>query len=430
MNTEDPQLKSFIKVERNSDFPIQNLPYGIFSRTEDGENKKVGVAIGEFVLDLSVLEQQNLFEGIIIQDKAVFLSPTLNSFMELGRNVWVEIRRRISSFLQDKPGKLRDNEDLKKEAFVAMKDVTLHLPVQITDYTDFYASKHHAFNVGTMFRGPENALMPNWLHLPVGYHGRASSVIVSGIDIHRPMGQTIKPNEKKPTFGPSKRLDYEFEMGFFIGTENTLGKPIPINKAKDHIFGMVIVNDWSARDIQAWEYQPLGPFLAKNFATSISPWVVTLDALSPFIIEDKIQDPKPLPYLYEKNRVTYDITLEVHIKTEKMKQFQKIVTSNFKNLYWSMEQMLTHHSVTGCNMQTGDLLASGTISGSTKESRACLLETTWKGEEPFMLTSGEQRIFLEDGDSVLMTAYCQGGNYRIGFGDVEAKILPAYSDES
>ncbi len=426
MEPNNPSLRSFIDVPKHHPFPIQNLPYGVFYRKGSGEFPRVGVAIGDYVLDLSVLEDHGLFEGTPVHGSNVFHSSSLNEFMAMGREAWRSARQRVSELLRDQPGELRDNPELSEKALVKSENAELILPVEVGDYTDFYASRHHAFNVGTMFRGSENALMPNWLHLPVGYHGRASSVIVSGVDIHRPVGQTLPAGESSPVFGPSKRLDYEFEMGFFVGPGNKIGEPIPINKATEHIFGLVIVNDWSARDIQAWEYRPLGPFLAKNFATSISPWVVTLDALEPFATEMDAQDPLPLEYLQGERR-TFDIVLETYLQTEKMDKPDRIMVSNFKNLYWSMEQMLAHHSVTGCNMQTGDLLASGTISGPGKESRACLLEMTWKGEEPVELSSGESRKFLEDGDTVIMTAYCVGNGYRIGFGEVRVKIMPAHT---
>jgi fumarylacetoacetase len=297
--------------------------------------------------------------------------------------------------------------------------------VDIGDYTDFYSSREHATNVGTMLRGPENSLMPNWLHLPVAYHGRASSVVVSGTDLYRPMGQAKPPSADAPTFGPSRSLDFELEMGFFIGPGNDLGRPIPIEQAREHIFGMVLVNDWSARDIQAWEYQPLGPFLAKNFGTSISPWVVTLDALEPFRTAGPAQDPQPLPYLRSVGNWAYDIHLEVSLQGEKMAQQHRICTSNMRYMYWNICQQLAHHTVNGCNLRTGDLLASGTISGKAPDSYGSLLELSWKGTKPLAFPNGETRTFLQDGDRVTMTGWCQGDGYRVGFGKVTGKILPA-----
>jgi len=299
------------------------------------------------------------------------------------------------------------------------------MPVTIGDYTDFYSSKEHATNVGIMFRGKENALMPNWLHLPVAYHGRASSVVLSGTDIIRPKGQTKADDAEMPSFGPTKLLDFELEMGFFIGTGNKLGVPIPADKADEHIFGMVMVNDWSARDIQKWEYVPLGPFLAKNFATSISPWIVTLEALEPFKTKKVIQDPEPLPYLRSKGDWAYDIKLDVSIKTEKLKAPFIISKSNYRYMYWDICQQLAHHTVNGCNMRTGDMLASGTISGPDKSSYGSLLEITWRGTEPLKLPDNEERKFLLDGDELTITGWCQGEGYRVGFGEVKGKIIPA-----
>jgi fumarylacetoacetase len=299
------------------------------------------------------------------------------------------------------------------------------LPVRIENYTDFYSSKEHATNVGVMLRGPQNALMPNWVHLPVAYHGRASSVIVSGADFHRPRGQTKADDAPAPTFGPSRSLDFELEMGFFVGPGNVLGQPVPIEQAAEHIFGIVLVNDWSARDIQKWEYQPLGPFLAKNFATSISPWIVTLDALEPFRVTGPAQDPPPLPYLQTAGPWAYDVHLEVHLQTAALTEPQRICASNAKYLYWNICQQLAHHTVNGCNLRPGDLLASGTISGPAPDSYGSMLELAWKGTKPIVLPSGETRVFLQDGDRVTMTGWCQGQGYRIGFGEVTAKILPA-----
>jgi fumarylacetoacetase len=301
----------------------------------------------------------------------------------------------------------------------------MKLPVRIGNYTDFYSSYHHAHNVGTMLRGPDNALMPNWKWLPVAYHGRASSIIPSGADVRRPSGQTKPADAARPSFGPSKSLDYELEMAFLIGPGNSLGDPVPIGRATDHIFGLLLMNDWSARDIQAWEYQPLGPFLAKNFATSISPWVVSLEALEPFREPLPRQDPAPLPYLRGKDDFTFDIQLEAQLQTSSMKTPHVITRTNFQNLYWSISQQLAHHTVNGCNLQPGDLLASGTISGPTEESRGCMLELTWRGANPLKLPNGETRKWLDDGDRLTITGWCQGDDYRVGFGEVSGRILPA-----
>jgi fumarylacetoacetase len=315
---------------------------------------------------------------------------------------------------------------LKARALVRQADVTMVLPVAIGDYTDFYSSREHATNVGTMFRGPENALMPNWLHLPIAYHGRASSVVISGTDLHRPHGQTKGANDQAPKFGPSKELDFELEVGFFVGPPNPLGEPIPVGETMNHVFGLVLVNDWSARDVQRWEYQPLGPFLAKNFGTSISPWIVTLEALEPWRCVGPKQDPAPLPYLATSGPQAFDIELNVLLQTERMAQPAVVCRSNFRHLYWNMAQQLAHHTSNGCNVRPGDLMASGTISGSTPDSYGSLLELAWKGTRPVQLPNGETRSFLEDGDRVTMTGWCQGDGYRVGFGEVTGKILPAH----
>ncbi len=416
-------MKSFIKTSPDSHFPIQNLPYGIFS-PKTGGDPRAGTAIGDKILDLSVLEQKGLLKHSS-KETNLFGRSSLNLFMSQGKKVRKEIHACLQTLLSDENGLLIDDEQLYNDCFFEMEDSHMHLPVEIKDYTDFYSSKEHATNVGIMFRGKENALMPNWLHLPVAYHGRASSIVVSGTDIIRPKGQTKPADSENPVFGASKLLDFELEMGFFIGTGNEQGDSISVVEAEDHIFGMVIVNDWSARDIQTWEYQPLGPFLAKNFATSISPWVVTMEALEEFRIKGPAQDPEPLPYLRSTGSKAFDIKIEVLLSTPKQIEPAKISSSNFKYLYWNMAQQLAHHTVNGCNMQTGDLLASGTISGEEKYERGSMLELTWRGTEPIKLPSGEERKFLQDSDTLTMTAFCQGEGYRIGFGEVTGKILPA-----
>src|SRR5437660_9324294 len=355
-------LKSFIDVPRESHFPIQNLPFGIF-RPRTGA-ARVGVAIGEYVVDLAALEQKEHFA--LGQDRQLFSTDSLNAFLALGRPAWRETRAILQHLLAADTPTLRDDSALRDRVFYAQKDVTMQLPARIGDYTDFYSSYHHAHNVGTMLRGPENALMPNWKWLPVAYHGRASSIVVSGTEVRRPHGQTKPPDASAPVFGPSKSLDFELETAFFVGPGNPLGQPVSVDQAEDHIFGIVLMNDWSARDIQTWEYQPLGPFLAKNFCTSISPWVVTLEALDPFRKPLAAQDPAPISYLKRANDFTFDIQLEARLQTAKMGQPQTITRSNFQNLYWSIAQQLAHHTVNGCNLQPADLLASGTISGSTE----------------------------------------------------------------
>ena len=416
--------KSFIEVNQESHFPIQNLPYGVFS-TKDNNTPRIGVAIGDYVLDLSVLEKEGFFKDIIGPNGNVFNRPTLNDFMSSGKEIWSAVRKRLQLLLSEDEPQLRDNYDLRNRSLFLQNEVDLHLPVKIGDYTDFYASKDHATNVGIMFRGKENALMPNWTHLPVGYHGRASSVVLSGTSIRRPMGQTKPKDADTPVFGPCRQLDFELEMGCFIGIGNDRGEPIPIEEAENHVFGMVLVNDWSARDIQAWEYVPLGPFLAKNFATSISPWVVPLEALEPFRVKGPIQDPKPLEYLQQSKPGSFDIQLEVHLRSKRMSTPKRICSSNYENLYWSIAQEVAHHTIGGCDLNPGDLLGSGTISGPEKDSRGSLLELTWRGSEPIQLNEEEKREWLEDGDELTMTGWCQGDGYRVGFGEVIGVIEPA-----
>jgi fumarylacetoacetase len=417
-------MQSFIPVSPESHFPIQNLPFGIFRPLPGGEGR-AGVAIGDYVLDLAVLEERGLLTIPALMGKAqVFNRPSLNAFMALGRKSWQVVRKRLTVLLRQDEPTLRDDRALLREALVPRSEVEMLLPVEIGDYTDFYSSREHATNCGTMLRGPDHALSPNWLHLPVAYHGRASSVVVSGTDLRRPRGQTKPDQSAAPSFGPSQAVDFELEMGHFIGVGNTLGEPIAVDRAMDHVFGFVLVNDWSARDIQKWESMPLGPFLAKNFGTSISPWIVTLDALEPFQTTGPAQDPPPLDYLRSPGPSAYDIQLEVWLQAAGT-EAERICASNFKHLYWSANQQIAHHTVGGCNLRTGDLLASGTISGPTPDSRGCLLERTWAGREPLTLKNGQQRRFLQDGDRVTMTAWCQGDGYRVGFGEVTGRILPA-----
>lgn len=416
--------QSFIDVAPDSHFPLQNLPYGVFS-TRDIPDRRVGVAIGEYVLDIAFLAERGFFRETHPDALALFQQPTLNAFMAAGAPLWSAVRARLTLILSAENPELRDDDEARSRALYAQREVALHLPVDIGDYTDFYSSKEHATNVGIMFRGKENALMPNYLHLPVGYHGRASSVVLSGTDICRPQGQSMPAGATAPVFGPSRLLDFELEMGHFIGVGNPLGAPVAVADALSHAFGMVLVNDWSARDIQAWEYQPLGPFLAKNFATSISPWVVTMEALAPFRVKPPQQEPEPLPYLRHEDDVTYDIHLEVELQSAAMDAPFTICRSNFRHLYWSIAQQIAHHTITGCNLCTGDLLASGTISGATPESYGSLLELTWRGARPLTLPNGETRRFLEDGDTLSMSGYCQGDGFRVGFGSVTGTILPA-----
>ena len=415
---------SFVEVAPDSHFPIQNLPFGVFQPNAGGA-ARVGVAIGELALDLSVLEELGYFRTAEFKDQRVFHEPALNAFLALGQPAWRYAREILQRLLDSENPALRDDPALCARILFPRGEVQMRLPARIGNYTDFYSSYHHAHNVGTMLRGAENALMPNWKHLPVGYHGRASSIVVSGTDVRRPHGQTKAADAPEPSFGPTKSLDYELETAFFIGPGNALGAPIPIARAHEHIFGLVLMNDWSARDVQGWEYQPLGPFLAKNFCTSISPWVVTLDALEPFRRSLPAQDPEPLPYLHAAPDSTYDIQLEAHLQTSAMPAPHVITRTNFQNLYWSIAQQLAHHAAGGCNLQPGDLLASGTISGPTEDSRGCMLELTWRGANPLALPGGETRRWLEDGDRLTITGWAQGEGYRVGFGEVIGRVLPA-----
>src|SRR6516165_2273489 len=419
-NPNDPKLRSFIAVEPTSDFPIQNLPYGVFSA--NGLAPRVGVAIGGYVLDLWALAQECRIDVV---EPGVFAQASLNAFMALGPRVWTKTRARISELLRVDHPELRDNDELRKRALVPMADVQLHLPFAVAGYTDFYSSKEHATNVGVMFRGKDNALQPNWLHMPIGYNGRASTVVVSGTRVRRPRGQLKPPSAELPSFGPCKRLDFELEMGVVIGQPSAMGEMISEQQAEEMIFGFVLLNDWSARDIQQWEYVPLGPFQAKAFATSVSPWVVTREALAPFRLQGPEQDPVPLPYLRQARPNNYDLALEVGLRAGTMNEAQTICRTNFKYMYWSSVQQLMHHASSGCAMNVGDLLGSGTISGPEKHQRGSLLEISWNGTEPVDLGGGVKRAFLEDGDSLQMRAWCQGDGYRVGFGEVEGTILPA-----
>ncbi|WP_454737831.1 fumarylacetoacetase [Cupriavidus necator] len=401
-------------------FPLQNLPYGVFSTK--GQSPRVGVAIGDQVLDLAALDEAGLLPAAA---KGAFAAVNLNRFIALGKPVWSETRKRLTALLSGEDAALRDNAAMRDKALVPMSAATLHLPVEIPGYTDFYSSKEHATNVGRMFRDPDNALLPNWLEIPIGYNGRASSVVVSGTPLHRPNGQIKLPNEARPVFSPCRKLDFELEMGFIVGKESALGEPISTADAPAHMFGMVLLNDWSARDIQQWEYVPLGPFNSKGFGTSISPWVVTMEALEPFRRDNPEQSPQPLPYLQQQDKNAYDIALEVALQPQGAAAPSTICRTNFKAMYWTMAQQLAHHTVSGCNVRVGDLMGSGTISGNTPDSYGSLLEMTRNGAEPVTLADGSRRGFLEDGDDVIMTGFCQGEGYRVGFGSVSGKILPA-----
>lgn len=417
------ELQSFVHVASSSPFPMQNLPYGVIR--PKGAEPRVAVAIGEQTVDLAVLEAAGLFDDVLPSNGPYFARPALNDFLALGRPTWRAVRQRISQLLRAEEPRLRDDATLRARAFRLRHEVEMCLPAAIGDYTDFYSSKDHAMNVGTMFRGAAQALMPNWMHMPIAYHGRSSSIVTSGTPVTRPCGQTMAEGAERPDFGPSRALDFELEVGFLVGPGTALGEPVPIDRASEHIFGLVLVNDWSARDIQKWEYQPLGPFLGKNFATSISPWVVTLEALAPFAIAPQLQDPEPLPYLRGKSRQAYDVELEVWLRTANRDNAERIACTNLRHLYWTMAQQLAHHTVNGCPLLPGDLMASGTISGPTRSERGSMLELAWKGTEPLRLANGETRSYLADGDELSLVGWARRGERVIGWGEVSGVILPA-----
>lgn len=417
----DPTRQSWVNIPQNSDFPIQNLPFGVF-KTEN-EPARIGVAIGNKILDLKALHVLGYFPNQPYTQEDLSCD-NLNCLMRLGKTLLTEFRNRISDLLLSTNGELRDHEQHVEQVLINQSEAIMLFPMKVGDYTDFYSSIEHATNVGTMFRDPNNALLPNWKHIPVGYHGRSSSLILSGQDIHRPKGQTKPADSELPVFGPCKLLDFELETGFFTFEGKPLGQSITTEEADKYIFGMVLLNDWSARDIQTWEYVPLGPFLAKNFATSISPWVVTLDALEPFRVAGPKQEPAVLPYLEYKGDKNIDIKLDVILQTANGDE-NIICQSNFKYMYWNMNQQLAHHTVNGCNVRSGDLMGSGTISGKEKNSYGSMLELTWKGTQPLKMKDGSERKFLQDGDVLIMRGYCEKNGLRIGFGEVRSKILPA-----
>jgi fumarylacetoacetase len=408
-----------------TDFPLQNLPYGVFS-TASQPTPRVGVAIGDQVLDLAALEAAGVLKVAEASGATVFSQPAINAFVALGSAAWRATRARLTSLLaMDGEATLRENAALRAQALVPLAQATLHLPVQVPGYTDFYSSREHATNVGSMFRDPANALLPNWLEIPIGYNGRASSVVVSGTPIHRPNGQIKLPDAPRPIFDACRKLDFELETGFIVGRDTSLGESLSVDAAEAAIFGMVLLNDWSARDLQQWEYVPLGPFNAKSFGTSISPWVVTMEALEPFRVAGPEQNPQPVSYLQQQGKHAFDIALEVLMQADGDAQATSICRTNFRHMYWSMAQQFAHHTVSGCNVRVGDLMGSGTISGPTPDSFGSLLELTWNGKNPITLTSGAKRTFIEDGDTVMIAGWCQGDGYRIGFGEVSGQILPA-----
>lgn len=418
----DPNLKSWIEVPANSDFPIQNLPFGIF-HPKNEDYPRVGVAIGEQVMDLKELYDYGFLSELPFE-LSDFDTDSLNSLMRFGKDGVRRLRNRISEILQHDNMELQQSENYISQIFYKQSEVEMMLPVKIGDYTDFYSSEQHAYNVGCMFRDPNNALLPNWKHIPVGYHGRASSIIPSGVPIYRPKGQQKPNDDEPPVFGPCKLLDFELEMAFVTFEGKSLGKSISTKEADDYIFGLALFNDWSARDIQKWEYVPLGPFLAKNFASSMSPWIVTLDALEPFRVSGPVQDPKVLPYLEYEGDKHLDVNLEVFIKPEDGEE-TCVTKSNFKHMYWNMNQQLAHHTVNGCNIKAGDTMASGTISGNEEGSYGSMLEISWRGSKPFPMKDGSERKFINDHDTVIMKGWAEKNGVRIGFGEVATKVLPA-----
>ncbi len=416
----NPDRKTWLDITKNTDFPIQNIPFGVFLTRDDVIT--IGTRIGDYAIDLGALHQLGYFEDIPLTDD-IFLQDTLNDFIADGRKTWRAVRNKIADIFDVNNKTLQENKEHQKVILFTLDEIEMQLPVQVGDYTDFYSSEEHARNVGEMFRGADKALLPNWLHIPVAYHGRSSSIIPSGIPIRRPHGQKLPNGSDTPIFGPSRNLDFELEMAFITTAANHLGEPIPVNDAEEHIFGLVLFNDWSARDIQKWEYVPLGPFLGKNFASTISPWIVTLDALEPYRTEGPKPSTKQLPYLKSKGKKTFDIHLQVAIQPEG-KEETVVSNTNFKHLYWNMSQQLAHHTVNGCPVNSGDMMGSGTISGPTKDSYGSMLELSWNGEKPIKLKEGGDRKFIQDNDTVILRGHCENKNTRIGFGECSTKILP------
>ena len=421
LKANDPGLSSWLPVPEESDFPIQNIPFGVFLTRENVIT--IGTRIGDHAIDLAALHQLGYFEGIPLTDD-IFLQDTLNDFISDGKKTWRLVRDRISELFQSDNTSLRENAAHREIILFTLDEIEMQLPVYIGDYTDFYSSKEHATNVGKMFRDPDNALLPNWLHIPVGYHGRSSTIKTTEHPFIRPKGQTLPKDASKPVFGPSKMVDFEVEMGFITTDANLIGEPIAVHEAEEFIFGLVLLNDWSARDIQKWEYVPLGPFLAKNFASSISPWIVTLDALQPFRVAGPEQDPVPLAYLQWDEPGNYDIQLEAAIQPQGAEE-TVVCRTNFKHMYWSMAQQLAHHTINGCEVNSGDLMGSGTISGATEDSFGSMLELAWQGTKPLSLNNGETRASIQDHDTVILRGHCQNSTTRIGFGEVRNLLLPS-----
>lgn len=415
-------LSSFLDIPASSDFSIYNLPLGIFSARD--LSARPGMALGNSIIHLAALRDSQLLDTEDSALKNALEAPSLNALMDCGPAVWKNLRIRVQTLFTAGNQPLWKGAD-PQSVLIPMQEAQMHLPVEIGDYTDFYSSEYHAANVGAMFRDPQNPLLPNWKHIPVAYHGRSSSIVISGTDFHRPFGQKKAPGEELPSFGPSRQVDMELETAFIISSNTRAGSRIAVDEAEDYIFGMLLFNDWSARDLQSWEYVPLGPFLGKNFCSSVSPWVISMEALQPFKIPmPENQEPAVLPYLQQKNRWTYDIQLEAHFQTPAGEEMV-ITRSNQKYLYWSMNQQLAHHTVNGCPMRTGDLLASGTISGPDPGSLGCLLEITRRGQNPLQFPDGSQRTFMEDGDRIILRGFAEKDGIRVGFGEVSGRLLPA-----
>ena len=418
----NPSLTSWIPVQPDSDFPIQNIPFGIAK--PEGKAPRPATRVGKTVIDLSVLSDNGYFDDLNIDNYGVFYAPVLNDFIALGKANTNAVRQRLSDLLNENNQELQGNAEVRKQALLSINEVEMMMPVEVGDYTDFYSSIEHATNIGTMIRDPKNALSPNWKHLPVGYHGRASSIVVSGTPIHRPKGQRKPPGADLPEFGPTRLFDFELEMAFITGKGTKLGESVTTEEAEEYIFGMVLFNDLSARDIQTWEYVPLGPFLGKNFGSVVSPWIVTLEALEPFRVAGPVQESKVLPYLQFKGNRNFDIQLEVGIQPEGSEE-TKVCQSNYKYLYWNIAQHLAHQTVNGCNINVGDMYASGTISGPTPDSYGSMMELSWRGTKPVKLKDGSERKFIEDNDTIIMRAHAEKNKVRIGFGEVVTKALPA-----
>lgn len=416
--------ESWLAVSKQSDFSLQNLPFGIFA-TSSNPSPRVGLALGDWVIDSTVLFDAGLLSSVKGLLREHLNAGSLNALMAAGAQIWRPFRLRVAEIFTKGNDALLKNSDLQARALVKMTDAKMSLPVKVSNYVDFYSSREHASNVGAMFRDPQNPLLPNWLHIPIGYNGRSSSIIPSGTAFKRPMGQLKADADPAPVFAPTRQLDFELEMAFITGRTTQLGEVVPVNSTDDYVFGLALLNDWSARDVQRWEYVPLGPFLAKTFATSLSPWIVTLDALQPFRVDGPEQNPPVLPYLQCSGPQGYDVNLEVWLQSAKMTEPVKICQTNYKYMYWNMAQQLAHMTSNGTNVDVGDVYGSGTISGPTPDSFGSMLELCWKGTKPIALPDGSTRTFVQDGDTIIMKGWCEKDGVRVGFGEVRTQVLPA-----